>query len=209
MHSNQDSTIFIDGLGSAIRTAFKTFDEYADIIKKQAESLKIFKDQKERESFDFKDWGQWQDSANHYFAQMIHRHKGIDAIALDVSRKFEEMKIQMDLTEQCLGIMAGTILQIGKQAIAYRWEYYKKITISQRQVGRTNIGEIIWEGRNHALHWDEGNPHHGVNELFIKIKSDFPTRGFDPNINCSNKIMGILGWESADAVIADLKALNK
>jgi hypothetical protein len=74
-------------------------------------------------------------------------------------------------------------------------------------VGSQGIIEIIWEGRNHALHWDEvppkGKP---VKHMLEALSSDLQIT-IAPGKNNSLSILGALGWKSTDEVLSDLKAL--
>jgi hypothetical protein len=66
----------------------------------------------------------------------------------------------------------------------------------------------IWQGRNQAIHWDEGHFHPPVENCFNILVgqdarySDYRTR------NCAFDIIDLLGWRTVQAFVADLESLG-
>jgi hypothetical protein len=75
-----------------------------------------------------------------------------------------------------------------------------------KQFGSQYITEVIWEGRNHALHWEEGESKQPVKTMLQHLKADLGVNIRD-NQNNSLEIIDVLGWGNADAVVSDLKKL--
>ncbi|MFO0508830.1 MAG: hypothetical protein ACK5YZ_02375 [bacterium] len=70
------------------------------------------------------------------------------------------------------------------------------------------LKEVIWQGRNHALHWEEGNPHAPVQRCLDMLATDFGPHltGYRTK-NLAFEIIEALGWTSFDAFRNDLLTL--
>jgi hypothetical protein len=73
-------------------------------------------------------------------------------------------------------------------------------------IGSQRITEVIWEGRNHALHYETGSPYLRVKQMLKTLGDDFNIT-FDSDQNNSLAILDLLGWKDATAVLSDLHAL--
>ena len=127
---------------------------------------------------------QWSPNANHYYAQYLNK-------------KQQEAKVES------MSCLAGALLQIAKQALSLRHSGKPKIS-GARNIGSQSIVDVIWGGRNHAMHWDD-------RVLSIKVTEVLDACSIkpDPGKNYCLSILDALGWKSPDAMIADLKKLIK
>ena len=107
---------------------------------------------------------------------------------------------------ESMSYLAGSVLQIAKQILSLRHGGKPK-GIASRRIGSQSLVEVIWEGRNHAMHWEETVPHKKVKEMFDLLASDF---GMDVEYGKNNclSLLGVLSWSSADQVIQDLHELT-
>lgn len=98
----------------------------------------------------------------------------------------------------------GNLLQYAKQGISFV-HHGLAACPDRRLIGSQPIKNIIWQGRNQALHWDEGNPRPQVMACFQTLAreqdpkfADFATR------NLANDIVELLGWRTFNDFKADM-----
>ena len=68
--------------------------------------------------------------------------------------------------------------------------------------------EVIWEGRNHAMHWEEGRTDTAAHKMLQTLEADGLATVM-PGENNSLAILDVLGWKTADDVVSSLKRLVK
>jgi hypothetical protein len=106
-----------------------------------------------------------------------------------------------------IGIIAGAILQVAKQALSYRWGSKGAIAVTgARKVFSQPITEVIWEGRNHAMHWEDGTGRKAVKKMMATLEADSGW-SLPSGENHSSVLLDALNWHGADAVINDLISL--
>ncbi len=76
-----------------------------------------------------------------------------------------------------------------------------------RSVGSQRVTEVIWEGRNHALHWESGSPRPAVSDMLDKLDQEELAKIADKNKNNAYAILEALGWTDAEEVISELRNL--
>ena len=105
-----------------------------------------------------------------------------------------------------LSIIAGAILQIAKQGISFEYKSLSKCP-DGRIIGQENLKNIIWQGRNQAMHFEEGKYGKRVEECFKKLEIDFGNRFELSDRNLSYDVLMLLGWESYTAYEKDMTLL--
>ena len=78
--------------------------------------------------------------------------------------------------------------------------------MDRRQIGSLGIEQVIWEGRNHAVHWEDNQPHPPVKKMLETLGRE---NGLEIAIGRNNSptIIYALGWKTAIDVINDLAKL--
>ena len=101
--------------------------------------------------------------------------------------------------------MAGAVLQIPKQALALKYKA-KLPLMDSRQIGSLDIEQVILEGRNHAVHWEDNQPHPPVKKMLETLGRE---NGLEIAIGKNNSptIIYAFGWKTAIDVINDLDKL--
>jgi len=200
---------FIKNSKHALDHLFLAIDEYNTILnlaQEQVEKIE-FSQIALSDLFMYRD--QWSDNANFYYAQYVERMKGLrfqhETASNELPQKLESALASIGATVGSMSSLAGAILQIAKQILSLRHEG-KPIIDSPRYIGSQGIIEVVWEGRNHAMHWDEGAPRKPVKEMLDNLSNDLGINIEVGNNNCLS-ILGALNWSSSDAVIADLNTL--
>ena len=146
----------------------------------------LYSNQKLSDLFMYRD--QWSPNANHYYTQYLNQQQ-------------QEAKVES------MSCLAGAVLQIAKQALSLRHSGKPKIS-GARNIGSQSIVDVIWEGRNHAMHWAEGNPYPKVKDMFDALSTDTGIP-IESGKNYCLFILDALCWKSSDDMIADLKELIK
>lgn len=52
--------------------------------------------------------------------------------------------------------LSGSLLQYAKQGISMRWGPQKAGVPAGRDIHGLDLVELIWHGRNQAIHWEHG-----------------------------------------------------
>ncbi|WP_109514208.1 hypothetical protein [Pseudomonas ovata] len=111
------------------------------------------------------------------------------------------------MTEQTMTIVAGTLLQVAKQALSIRYgTSIKDCTANARKVSGEKIQEIIWYGRNQAMHFEEGKG--SWTTLFEALDMVHPGEFTPDPIPRSMEIIELLGWINFGVYEDDMKKLG-
>jgi hypothetical protein len=92
-------------------------------------------------------------------------------------------------------VLAGAILQLGKQGISAVHGRDRDNAPTGDAVGGQCERDVIWEGRNQAMHWEEGSLSKRVRDCFDQLERDFGPH-FD-NYDREPKapeVLSVLGW---------------
>jgi hypothetical protein len=87
----------------------------------------------------------------------------------DRNRRTQELLARMGATKDSLGVLAGSILQLGKQVLSFHFGTKPPNIAGARTIGSQSIVEAIWEGRNHALHWEEGTGRSPIQNMLSSL----------------------------------------
>jgi|AntRauMinimDraft_4_1070384.scaffolds.fasta_scaffold00043_58 hypothetical protein len=103
--------------------------------------------------------------------------------------------------------MSGSLLQYAKQGISITHGELAACP-EGRPIGRQLLKQVIWQGRNQALHWEDGNPHPPVRRCFDMLAADFGQAfaGYTAQ-NLAFEVVRLLGWESYEVFSRDLRSL--
>ncbi len=211
MLTKEQTQEFINNSRHAIDHLFDALDEYNSVLESAQQTVEEIEQSKQMLSDLFMYRDQWSPNANHYYAQYVERMKTLNERQEGAENEFEERLknalASIGATIESMSSLAGAVLQIAKQVLSLR--YSKKYNINgARKIGSQSIVEVIWEGRNHAMHWDEKAPNQQVQDMLNALSSDLGITIEIGNNNCLS-ILGALEWKSTDDVIKDLIALNQ
>lgn len=109
-----------------------------------------------------------------------------------------------------IAALAGSLLQIAKQGIALRYGKERKGCPDGRVIAEMPLHEVIWQGRNQASHWEEGDFRRPVERCFQQLtESVDPVFGEYLNRSMAYEVVSILGWNSFDVFANDMKLLDE
>jgi hypothetical protein len=212
-NSEAAAEAFVEECKFALEQLFESLARRQKALEEIAKNIKELEQAEEVENLIFQNQDQWSPHANNLYAKYLDRIRTIitkrQALSSDQGRA-DQLKIllaRFGATEQSMAVLGGAVLQIAKQALSFRFGAKGNLpSVNTKQIGSQNITEVIWEGRNHALHWEEGEPKRPGKTMLQRLKADLGVNIRD-NQNNSLEIIDVLGWDNADAVVSDLKKL--
>jgi hypothetical protein len=123
-------------------------------------------------------------------------------------------RLEAALEDKLFSISAtcGSLLEIAKQGISvtYGGDWRSKCPTG-RAIGATWLRDVVWEGRNHSMHYEEGKPKPGVEQCFRALELEFGPRfslSIRPHENLSMDIVfKALSWVTYENNENDMKTL--
>lgn len=209
MGTQEQAEEFIENSRPAIEHLFRALSAYKKALEKAQTTVEEIESSKQylTDLYTYRD--QWSSNANHHYAQYMMRieelEKNKKEAQEDDDKRLKNALSNIGSTFESMSSLAGTVLQIGKQSLSIRHSGKPNIQ-NARGISSQNIVEVIWEGRNHAMHWDEADPKPKVRNMLNTLAGDLNITIEIGKNNCLS-ILGALGWKTADNVIADLNAL--
>lgn len=209
MSTTEQAEEFIENSRPAIEHLFGALGEYNKVLEKAQITVEQIERSEQMLSDLFMYRDQWSPNANHHYAQYMMRMKELEeqkvAAKENDTEKLEKALFNIGSTVESMSSLAGAVLQIGKQALSIRHAGKPNIPAA-RTIGTQNIVEVIWEGRNHAMHWDEVTPRENVRNMLSALATDLDITIEAHKNNCLS-ILGALEWKKPEKVISDLKEL--
>lgn len=141
----------------------------------------------------------------HNFAQ---KHKLMPDLS-QKENKLRDIELSLSNIKDSLDALSMCLLQIAKQGISTVYGGFSNCP-DGRNIGNETLKNIIWQGRNQAIHHEEGNPHPKVKECFANLHIAF---GNDYDIETNNNankakiIVDLLEWKTYEAYEKDMKEL--
>ena len=209
MSTKEQAEEFIENSRPAIEHLFGALGEYNKVLERAQVTVEEIESSKRLLSDLFMYRDQWSPNANHHYAQYMMRMEELEkqksAAQEDDAEKLEKALFNIGSTVESMSGLAGAVLQIGKQALSIRHAGKPNLPAA-RTIGTQNIVEVVWEGRNHAMHWDEGVPRTRVRNMLNALATDLDITIEVGKNNCLS-ILGALEWKKPEDVLSDLKAL--
>jgi hypothetical protein len=108
--------------------------------------------------------------------------------------RLRKLLARFGATEHAMAVLAGTVLQLAKQALSFRFGPKSNVP-SGASVGSQPAGEVIWEGRNHAMHREENRGSTASEAMLRRLQAD-GVASITIGENNSLAILDALGWKS-------------
>ncbi len=108
-----------------------------------------------------------------------------------------DLKKQTFLTHEfAIASLSGSLLQMAKQGISIIHSGLANCP-DGRLIGTQNLKQIIWQGRNQAIHFEEGNFNQAVITCFDTLTNEIDTKFNRFRIaNLAFDIVELLNWKS-------------
>ena len=131
-----------------------------------------------------------------YFDDDKRRHRK----ALDAA----ELQSRIDARAFSVGSLCASLLQIAKQGISVAHGGLASCP-NGRDVRGHPLKEVIWQGRNQSIHWEEGKFSVQVQQLFNSLTANVdPKFGDYTTRNCAFDIVELLDWKTLGAFTTDM-----
>ncbi|MBN3526419.1 hypothetical protein [Paenibacillus apiarius] len=137
--------------------------------------------------------------------QMMHAfNKQADYQQKVLQPILDEIKILEDSMENkkySISSLSGSLLQIAKQGISF--VHHGLVNCKDgRQIRNDVLKNVIWQGRNQSIHFEEGNYKKPLRDCFNNLGyTTVPLR------NLGKEIIDILGWTSYQKYENDMNSL--
>ena len=105
--------------------------------------------------------------------------------------------------------LAGAVLQVAKQGLVIGCGSLQACPPG-RQVGPEVLKNIIWQGRNQAMHWEEGTFNASVTACFQNLEQAFGARFKLDGIGAQSlaqAVLELLAWSEYAAYVRDMRSL--
>ncbi|MQX70034.1 hypothetical protein [Sinorhizobium meliloti] len=132
-------------------------------------------------------------------------------------RDAEKLRAQMSTLQASIGTrqaaiqaMCGALLQIAKQGISLVHGNLLAAPTG-RLLSGIALKDIVWQARNQALHYEDGQFRQPVIDLFQRLEATFGqtfSLTAHPQQSRAKQIVVLLGWTTYDEFHSDLKRLG-
>jgi hypothetical protein len=103
--------------------------------------------------------------------------------------------------------IAAALLQFAKGGLSLAHGGFKNCP-QGRALGGQFLKDVVWEGRNQAIHWEEGKPREATQRCFDSLSKDFGASFSEYRTrNMAMDIVAILGWTDFERFKADMLSL--
>lgn len=100
--------------------------------------------------------------------------------------------------------LCAALLQYAKQGISLVHGGLPNCP-SGRAIGSQGLKDVLWQGRNQAIHWEEGNFRKPVEDCFSALTTDIDSKFSQfKTRSMASDVVELLGWKSFDDFKADL-----
>lgn len=106
--------------------------------------------------------------------------------------------------EFSISALSSSLLQFGKQGISLHFGKKRVGCPDGRILDGMPLHELIWQGRNQALHWEDGSFHPSVEVCFQTLAKTDPVFSQYKHRSLAYEIVKLLGWKSFDNFSRDL-----
>ncbi len=133
---------------------------------------------------------------------------GVDKVRFHKNVETEFAIQRVAAREFSISALSGGLLQFGKQGISLHFGKKRVGCPDGRILDGMPLHEVIWQGRNQALHWEDGSFHPPTKACFQTLAKTDPVFSQYKYRSLAYEIVLHLGWKSLDDFCRDLMLLN-
>lgn len=134
-----------------------------------------------------------------YFGEDKERHHK--------SKEEGELAARLAARQFSLSALAGTALQYAKQGISVVHGSLGSCP-NGRSLGSLALKNVVWQARNQASHWEDGNLHPPVVRCFETLKTEQDAAFGDYNQrSLAYEVVALLNWRDWASFEADMQSL--
>lgn len=140
----------------------------------------------------------------------FHRMAEANQEANVVRPEIDSLRASIGAKQQAVQSICGALLQVAKQGISFVHGSKSTAPVG-RAVGTSHLRDVIWAGRNQAIHYEDGVFNHSVTSVFSQLEVSFGT-GFSlaahPKLSRAAQIVKLLGWTEYKQYESDMRSLG-
>lgn len=110
-----------------------------------------------------------------------------------------------------LGVISSALLQIGKQGISivHGADKYDCFSQGRKTFGSATLLDVIWEGRNQSIHYEDRDFSEGVDLCFAAlIDRDSVFKNYKKGVNLAYHLIKLLEWDKYEEYRVDMLSLD-
>jgi hypothetical protein len=149
-------------------------------------------------------------------SQALKLSESVAAAQSDELVGVSRTRLKLEATTQALGklefsdnVLAGAVLQIAKQGMSTVHGRLSDYPNKGREVEGCNIRDLIWLGRNQAMHYEDTKAGSSWSSMFARLELAYPGSFsiLPPYKSHAKAIFDLLGWQSHGRYEADMHTL--
>jgi hypothetical protein len=143
-------------------------------------------------------------------ATMIHwdTYFGPDKQRHEKASELSQAQDRLVAHEFSVAALAGSLMQHAKQGISLVHGGVSGAP-DGRTIGSLPLKTIIWEARNQAIHWEEGNLRGPGTACFTALAAEQDTKFADfQTRSLAMDVVELLGWRSFESFADDMRSLG-
>ncbi|MFC4260274.1 hypothetical protein ACFOZ5_14725 [Marinobacter lacisalsi] len=160
--------------------------------------------------WDFHTSDMHEDFSDHYVMAAFHRMAETNQEANAVRSEIDSLHASIEAKQQAVQSICGALLQVAKQGISLVHGSKLAAPVG-RAIGDSHLRDVIWAGRNQAIHYEDGVFNDSVTSIFSHLEESFGTDfslGAHPNLSRAAQIVKLLGWTEYNQYESDMRSLG-
>ena len=133
---------------------------------------------------------------------------GADKDRHHAQRALTPLEAQFAVHRFSVEALSGSLLQYAKQGISMRWGPQKAAAPAGRQIHGIDLVELIWHGRNQAIHWEDGEFNKSTDAVLSALAQAEPTVGDYATRSIAYDVVVMLGWTGWGDFERDMLSLD-
>lgn len=123
-------------------------------------------------------------------------HKAIDV---------QEIEARITARSFSVAALSGNLLQYAKQGLSLQFGKERIGCPPGREVAGLHLHDVIWYGRNQALHWEEGTFHKPTEKIFEQLAASVSPVFSEYKLrSLAYEVVQLLGWRQTDDFMRDM-----
>jgi hypothetical protein len=126
-----------------------------------------------------------------------------------LQNEIASLNASIDAKSGSIGALGAALLQIAKQGISLVHGGLNNCP-DGRSIGSEKLKNVIWQGRNQSMHYEEGNLKQSVKNCFANLESTFGSQFsliLHSRKNLAHHVIDLLGWKDYATYEADMRTL--
>ena len=137
------------------------------------------------------------------------RARNAEGKIAELERCITQLQAAVDAKAFSVGALAGAILQVAKQGIVVAHGGLAPCPPG-KQLGSESLKNVVWEGRNQPMHWDDRVYKKPAVACFANLERDFGPQfslGGSPASSLAKVVIDLLNWTEFDVYMSDMHSL--